>query len=95
MKITCTSLIILIILIIMIARSVSNALRKVLVTGANKGIGKAISTKLLTDYSDVSVLLGSRDAERGLAAVDSIVNELEESFRKRIELLVIDVSKDE
>jgi NAD(P)-dependent dehydrogenase (short-subunit alcohol dehydrogenase family) len=71
------------------------SLKKVLVTGANKGIGKAICIKLLTDYSDVSVLLGSRDAERGLAAVDSIVNELGESFRERIELLVIDVSKDE
>jgi NAD(P)-dependent dehydrogenase (short-subunit alcohol dehydrogenase family) len=37
----------------------------VLVTGGNKGIGKAICEKLLNEHDDVTVLLGSRNAQRG------------------------------
>jgi carbonyl reductase 1 len=46
--------------------------RTVLVTGANKGIGKAICQRLLEEYPDVTVLLGSRDQGRGQAAVDDL-----------------------
>ena len=49
------------------------ALRKVLVTGANKGIGKRIATRILTDIDDSFVYLGARDAGRGAAAVADIL----------------------
>ena len=49
------------------------ALRKVLVTGANKGIGKRIATRILTDIDDSFVYLGARDASRGAAAVADIL----------------------
>ena len=39
--------------------------KRVLVTGGNKGIGKAICARLLADHPDVYVILGSRNAERG------------------------------
>jgi NAD(P)-dependent dehydrogenase (short-subunit alcohol dehydrogenase family) len=65
--------------------------RRVLVTGANKGIGKALCAAALEQYPDVHVLLGSRDAARGEQAVQSIV-ESTLSAAGRIEMLSIDVS---
>ena len=53
--------------------TMASALRKVLVTGANKGIGKRIATKILTDVDDSFVYLGARDASRGAAAVAGIL----------------------
>ena len=51
----------------------AHALRKVLITGANKGIGKRIAERVLADVDDAYVYLGARDAGRGAAAVESIV----------------------
>ena len=53
-----------------------------LVTGANKGIGKEIARQLAA--AGLTVLLGSRDAERGQAAVDEIGGDAR--------LLVLDVT---
>ena len=64
----------------------------ILVTGGNKGIGKAICQKLLTDYTDTTVLLGSRNPERGTAAVKDIQDTIGESYKNRIEYLPLDVS---
>ena len=62
------------------------ALRKVLVTGANKGIGKRIATKILTDVEDSFVYLGALDAGRGADAVADILAEHPEAAG-RLELL--------
>ncbi|CAE7945602.1 SDR1, partial [Symbiodinium sp. KB8] len=63
--------------------------RRILVTGANKGIGLAIVRKLLTDASDTFVYLGSRDRARGEDAVRSLIGSHPE-WRERVELLLID-----
>lgn len=44
-------------------------MRRILVTGANKGIGLAICQAILEEHADAFVFLGSRDAARGAAAV--------------------------
>ena len=69
------------------------ALRKVLVTGANKGIGKRIATKILTDINDSFVYLGARDAGRGADAVADILAEHPEAAG-RLELLELDTESD-
>ncbi|KAJ8100227.1 hypothetical protein POJ06DRAFT_100016 [Lipomyces tetrasporus] len=46
----------------------------VLVTGGNQGIGFAIAKKLATDYSDYHIIIGSRDASRGVEAASSLSN---------------------
>ena len=47
-------------------------MKRVVVTGANKGIGLAIVKRLLREYPDVYVYLGSRNVERGEAAIKQI-----------------------
>jgi len=69
-------------------------MRKILVTGANKGIGLAIAKGMLEEHDDTFVLLGSRDSERGQAAVDSILR-ARPDVRDRIALLPIDVSDED
>ena len=51
-------------------------MKRILVTGGNKGIGLGIVKKLLRDYSDTFLLLGSRDPKRGEEAVKEVINEL-------------------
>ena len=70
------------------------AVRRVLVTGANKGIGKAIVSKILSEHSDVHVLLGSRDEARGERAVEQILESVPSSTG-RISFLRLDVTSDE
>ena len=50
------------------------ATRRILVTGANKGIGKATVAAILAAADDTMVLLGSRDLGRGEAAVADILS---------------------
>lgn len=64
--------------------------RRVLITGANKGIGFAIARRLLLE-TDCHVILGSRDKDRGEAAVQSLVNECNE-WENRVIPLLIDVA---
>ena len=47
----------------------SEGMKKILVTGGNKGIGFGVCQTLLESYPDVYILLGARDATRGQAAV--------------------------
>ena len=49
-------------------------MKRILVTGANKGIGQAIVTKLLEDFPDTYLLLGSRDVARGQTAIQQIID---------------------
>ncbi len=67
-------------------------LKRVLVTGGNKGIGKAICEKLLKEYPDVFVWLGSRSKERGEEAVQDLIKSVGGDCRDRIALVSIDVS---
>jgi NAD(P)-dependent dehydrogenase (short-subunit alcohol dehydrogenase family) len=50
-------------------------MRRVLVTGANKGIGLAIARGILAEHDDTFVLLGSRERARGQAAIDALTAE--------------------
>ena len=52
-------------LALLAASAPSYALRRVLVTGANKGIGLQICKKIVSTVPDAHVLLGSRSAVRG------------------------------
>jgi NAD(P)-dependent dehydrogenase (short-subunit alcohol dehydrogenase family) len=68
-------------------------MRRVLVTGANKGIGFAIAQAILEKHDDTLVYLGSRAADRGSAAAASLTNSNSE-WQGRIELVPLDVSAD-
>ncbi|KAL7474663.1 hypothetical protein ACHAW6_000626 [Cyclotella cf. meneghiniana] len=67
--------------------STNNLPRKILVTGANTGIGLALTKQLVKDHG-CHVYLGSRSVERGQRAVDEVKREAGDS----VELLSIDVS---
>ena len=66
-------------------------MRRILVTGANKGIGLAITTAILERDTDTSVLLGSRNLERGRAA-RALILEDHPQWALRLEVLELDVS---
>lgn len=66
-------------------------IKRILVTGANKGIGLATVRALLSAHEDVSVLLGSRDTARGRAAIDSLGDE-NPDWAHRLQLVEIDVA---
>ena len=44
-------------------------MKRILITGANKGIGLATVAKLLDSYDETFLLLGSRDSKKGQEAV--------------------------
>lgn len=67
--------------------------QRVLVTGANKGIGRAIVERLIAEHPDVHVYLGSRDASRGEATRAEILAE-HAGAEARLEVLPIDVADD-
>ena len=67
----------------------------ILVTGANKGIGLAIVKRLLAEYSDTKLLLGSRDVVRGEEAVKELLTTLGTEYSSRLEMLQLDVTKEE
>ena len=71
------------------------AMKVVLVTGGNRGIGLAICRRILEEASDTKVLLGSRDMQRGKNAVAHLIEELGASCDGRIEALEIDTSSDD
>jgi carbonyl reductase 1 len=65
----------------------SNMSKYILVTGGNKGIGKAICQGLIQQYPDVHVFLGARNQERGEAAVKDIGGD-------RVSFVQLDASDD-
>ena len=69
-------------------------MRRVLVTGANKGIGFAIGRGVLERDQDTFLLLGSRDPGRGEAALERLVAE-DAGWTDRAMVLELDVSDDE
>jgi carbonyl reductase 1 len=68
-------------------------MRRILVTGANKGIGLAIVEAILTQHADSFVYLGSRDLERGRAAAGGLERD-HADFKSRIEVVALDVADD-
>ena len=69
-------------------------MKRILITGANKGIGLATVKKLLDSYSDTYVLLGSRDLTRGKQALKNLLKD-DPEFKERIYLVQIDVEQDD
>lgn len=66
-------------------------MRRILVTGANKGIGLALVEAILSTHSDTFVYLCSRDAERGRAAAAPLA----EAYPGRIEVVRLDVADEQ
>lgn len=71
----------------------ATALRRVLVTGGNKGIGQAICKRILCDHPDTHVLLGSRNQARGEKAVQQILDAVP-GAAGRIEAVALEVTDD-
>ena len=69
-------------------------MKRILITGANKGIGLATVKKLLVSYSDTCVLMGSRDLTRGRLALENLLKSNPE-FKDRIYLVQMDVEQDD
>ena len=69
-------------------------MKRILVTGANKGIGLAIVKKLLVGFPDSHLYLGSRDVQRGERAVQEVVEELGQEVSGRLDLIQLDVCSD-
>jgi carbonyl reductase 1 len=68
------------------------AMRTVLVTGGNRGIGLAICQRLLEETSDVKVLLGSRDMGRGNQAAEFLEKQIGGDCKYRLEVVEMDTS---
>lgn len=71
----------------------SSTPKRILITGANKGIGLATVRAVLEARDDTEVLLGSRSLQRGEAALDSLIGD-EPDWSGRVEVLQIDVADD-
>jgi NAD(P)-dependent dehydrogenase (short-subunit alcohol dehydrogenase family) len=69
-------------------------MKNVLVTGANSGIGLALTKQICKDYG-VKVYLGSRNAERGAKAVEEVKEYCGGTTDDIVELIVIDVSNND
>ncbi|MBN95424.1 MAG: SDR family oxidoreductase [Deltaproteobacteria bacterium] len=69
-------------------------MRRVLITGANKGIGWALAARMLETVPDAFVLLGSRDLQRGEVAIGRLI-ERDASWSDRLALVSLDVSDDD
>ena len=68
-------------------------MKRILITGANKGIGLATVAKLLGSYDETFLLLGSRDSKKGHQALNSLLD-IQPEWKDRLDLIQIDVEKD-
>lgn len=71
------------------------SLKYIVVTGGNKGIGKAICEKILRSYPDTFVYLCSRDVGRGNDAVASVIDSIGADASDRIECVQMDVADED
>lgn len=72
----------------------STKTKHILVTGGNKGIGKAICQTLLETYPEVHVILGSRDIGRGQKAVNDLCAAVP-GCQDRLMCVELDVTSDD
>src|SRR4051794_2079935 len=70
-----------------------STMRRILVTGANKGIGLAIVRGILSEHSDTFVFLGARQRVRGDAALQALCAE-RPAFEARVLVVELDVTSD-
>lgn len=68
-------------------------MKRIVVTGANKGIGLALVARILREDPETFVFLGSRNRERGEAAIAGLLS-AQPDWKERVELLNIDVVSD-
>ena len=68
-------------------------MRRILVTGANKGIGRALVSAILEYAEDTHVYLGARELRRGEDARASML-EAHPAWADRVEVLQLDVADD-
>lgn len=68
-------------------------MRRILVTGANKGIGLAIANAILDEHDDTFVYLGSRSDDRGRAAAASLTAR-QPAWARRLDVVRLDVADD-
>ena len=74
--------------------------RTILVTGGNRGIGKALCQRLLKEYPDTHVFLGSRNIMKGEQAAQDILQKLKDKdndndnddYSNRLNVIEMDVS---
>jgi len=66
-------------------------MRRILVTGANKGIGLGIVQAILDEHADTFVYLGARDPGRGHEAAAGLV-QARAARQERIEVIALDVA---
>jgi len=64
-------------------------MRRILITGGNKGIGLAIAARCVKDHDDVHVVLGCRSKERGKTAAKSL-----EAYADRVSVLQLDAASE-
>jgi NAD(P)-dependent dehydrogenase (short-subunit alcohol dehydrogenase family) len=67
-------------------------MKRILITGANKGIGLATVAKLLDSYDETFLLLGSRDSKKGQEVLNSLVHSQPE-WKDRLDVIQIDVKQ--
>ena len=68
-------------------------MKRIVVTGANKGIGRAVVQRLLEEHADVFVYLGARDVKRGEETRKEIVGD-DAARAARVAVLEINVADD-
>jgi len=71
------------------------ARKTVLVTGASRGIGKALCQALLEEHPDIHVLLGSRSAAKGNQVAQELISKIGKQCSDRLEVVELDTSSDE
>jgi len=67
--------------------------RRILITGANKGIGLAIAARCLDDHADTHVVMACRSIARGNAAQEQLAATKPE-WKERITVLEMDTASD-
>lgn len=68
-----------------------SSVKRVLVTGANKGVGLAIVERLLSERADTYILLGARSKQRAKDAAATLCARVP-AWASRLEVLELDVS---